>query len=247
MNPKDRAGSKKPNLSIIPLRPLYEVALALYEGARKYGPWNWRDEHVDETIYVDAAIRHLNQWVAGEDIDPDSGLPHISKAIAGLVILRDAQVHSCSIDTRRAKQNVDFPDLVARQEAINEKYPNPVGTPQLTEEQAEKAAEAYGITDLINNVPVEKFSLTPAGAGSYVITEDDVGKRVVCRSGREAVIYEWDDSTWPVCYREEAEQRRLEAHYDDCVCARGYACGDSSKIMDQEAPESMHDIVKVIH
>lgn len=142
MNPKDRAGSKKPNLSILPLRPLYEVALALYEGARKYGPWNWRAEKVDETIYVDAAIRHLNQWIAGEDIDPDSGLPHISKAIAGLVILRDAQHHGCSIDTRRAKQNVDFPDLVARLDGINQKYPVPVAAPPVEESVEDQISRA---------------------------------------------------------------------------------------------------------
>ena len=125
-NPKDLMGQAKPNLSIVPLRPLYEAALALYEGARKYGKWNWRKEKVDEVIYVDAAIRHLNQWLSGEDIDPDSGLSHISKAIAGLLVLRDAQVHGTSIDTRSETQNVDFEDLKKRILAINEKHPNPV-------------------------------------------------------------------------------------------------------------------------
>ena len=197
MNPKDRAGSKKPNLSIIPLRPLYEVALALYEGALKYGPWNWREESVDEMIYVDAAIRHLNQWIAGEDIDPDSGLPHISKAIAGLVVLRDAQVHSCSIDIRRAKQNVDFADLMERQAVINEKYPNPVGDSiealaerVLTPQELEKAAEYYGIP-AAKLQPIEH--LTVVGGGSYEIKLSDVDKTVVSRNGVFGKIASFDD------------------------------------------------------
>jgi hypothetical protein len=168
MNPKDRAGSAKPNLSIVPLRPLYEVALALYEGARKYGPWNWRKENVDEVIYVDAAIRHMNQWLAGEDIDPDSGLPHISKAIAGLIILRDAQHHECSIDTRRAPQNIDLVYIASMMTQIDERYPvavedKPTQYPPITADDVDRTVTfTDGSTGIIidwdshdKNVPVK--------------------------------------------------------------------------------------------
>ena len=124
MNPKDAQGASKPNLSRIPLRPLLETAAALEEGAQKYGPWNWRDEKVSETIYVDAAIRHLVQFLSGEDIDQDSGLPHIVKAIAGLLIIRDAQVHGCSIDTRQVDQNLNMDGIRDHILSISEKYPS---------------------------------------------------------------------------------------------------------------------------
>jgi len=199
MNPKDRAGSKKPNLSIIPLQPLYEVALALYEGARKYGPWNWRAEKVDETIYVDAAIRHLNQWLAGEDIDPDSGLPHISKAIAGLVILRDAQHHHCSVDTRRATQDIDFAYLMERQAVINAKYP---------------LADECRIADHV----------TPVSGGPRYLTCEDVGLTVELSNGGFGEIVDWDgdDEVLPVKVQFEDDDNLLDGWFS----TEGYYDGD---------------------
>ena len=121
MNPKDIQGSAKPNLSRLPLAPLMEVIAGMEEGALKYGPWNWRDEKISETIYADAAIRHVLQWLARQDIDPDSGLPHISKAIAGLLILRDAQIHGCSIDNRAVQQNLNVSDARDKILAVHQK------------------------------------------------------------------------------------------------------------------------------
>lgn len=182
MNPKDRSGLAKPNLSIIPLTPLYEVALALIEGARKYGPWNWRKEKVDETVYVDAAIRHLNQWLCGEDIDPDSGLPHISKAIAGLCILRDAQRHGCSIDTRQAIQHVDFPALSSKIADIVEKYPNPVSSDKFGAGLPDNEEPKY-VT-----VTAEDWVQTRCCGGQSVLCDEDVNRKVRLRNGHEGFI-----------------------------------------------------------
>lgn len=123
VNPKDRAGLAKPNLSRIPFAPLMEVICSLEEGARKYGPWNWRSECINEQVYADAAIRHLMQWLAGEDIDPDSGINHISKAIAGLIILRDAQMHNCSVDTRVHQSDLKIDEAKAMIADIHARYP----------------------------------------------------------------------------------------------------------------------------
>ena len=129
MNPKDRAGSAKPNLSILPFAPLYEAIPAIYEGRRKYGVWNWRREQISETIYADAAIRHLMQFISGEDIDPDSGVHHISKAIAGLLVVRDAMIHGTSIDDRRVEQNLNIPGIMKKLAEVDKMYPNPIDSP----------------------------------------------------------------------------------------------------------------------
>lgn len=189
MNPKDRAGAKKPNLSVLPFAPLLDAIPALYEGRRKYGPWNWRAEEVSETIYADAAIRHLIQFIAGEDIDPDSGVHHISKAIAGLLVVRDAQIHGCSIDDRYVNQDLQIDKQVAQLAGVNERYPEPV--PSTLPPRGEEA-EVSGIV---------KYSDTDAGDGSYAITLADVGKTVVLRDGTVAKIEEvTEDTIWPVCY-----------------------------------------------
>ncbi len=113
-NPKDAIGCSKPPLSVIPCAVLFEVAeaidptapilvslpapvlfelgLALLEGACKYGRHNYRSAGVRASIYYDAMYRHLLPWWTGEDIDPDSGLSHVTKAIACLVVMRDSML-----------------------------------------------------------------------------------------------------------------------------------------------------------
>ena len=125
MNPKDQAAQSKPGLTNVPLAPLYEVSAALVEGAIKYGPWNWRAIKVDVTVYVAAAMRHLSQYQAGEDIDPDSGISHITKAIAGLVILRDAMIHDCVNDDRGPAQDLNLAGLQAAIQELKAKHAGP--------------------------------------------------------------------------------------------------------------------------
>jgi hypothetical protein len=77
-----------------------ELGLAMLEGASKYGRHNYRSAGVRASVYLDATIRHLFSWWAGEDIDPDSGLSHITKAITSLTVLRDAQFQGLFNDDR---------------------------------------------------------------------------------------------------------------------------------------------------
>ena len=89
-NPKDAVGVRKAPLSTVPAPVLLEIGLAMLEGARKYGRHNYRATGIGASVYYDAAMRHLTAWWEGEDLDPDSGLHHVVKALASLVVLRDA-------------------------------------------------------------------------------------------------------------------------------------------------------------
>lgn len=100
-NPKDAVGSKKwRQFLTIPRQVMWEVAVAMLEGALKYGRHNYRGAGVRGSVYADAAMGHIDQWIEGEDIDPDSGIHHISKAIASLTVLRDAQMNDFWVDDR---------------------------------------------------------------------------------------------------------------------------------------------------
>ena len=99
-NPKDVIGSSKVPFSTIPAAVLVEVAIGMGEGAIKYGKYNYRIEGVRSSIYFDATFRHLIAWQEGEDIDPDSNLSHITKAITSLMVLRDAMIQDNWVDDR---------------------------------------------------------------------------------------------------------------------------------------------------
>lgn len=99
-NPKDSVGVKKVPFSTVPAGPIAELGLAMLEGALKYGRHNYRAVGVRTSVYYDAALRHLTAFWEGQDIDPDSGLPHIVKAMACLVVLRDSQMIGNVTDDR---------------------------------------------------------------------------------------------------------------------------------------------------
>lgn len=100
-NPKDAIGSLKLPLHLWPTTASAMGCLGLLDGALKYGRANWRVAGVRASIYFDAANRHLNAWFEGEDVDPDSGVPHLSHALACLAIVVDAQAAGKLVDDRQ--------------------------------------------------------------------------------------------------------------------------------------------------
>jgi hypothetical protein len=124
-NPKDAIGIAKAYASTVPRPVIWETGLAMLEGALKYGRHNYRAIGVRASVYYDAVGRHLDAWWEGEDIDPDSGLSHITKAIAGLVVLRDAMMNEKWEDDRPPPMaNPEWlRELNERAKALLERYP----------------------------------------------------------------------------------------------------------------------------
>ena len=87
----------------------------MMDGARKYGPYNWRDNAVLARVYIAAAKRHLAYWAAGEETAKDSGVHHLGHAIACLAILLDAQATGNLGDDRAKSQT-----LIDTLDAIND-------------------------------------------------------------------------------------------------------------------------------
>jgi hypothetical protein len=99
-NPKDLLGVKKCPLRFVPAALKITAAPAMAEGARKYGPYNWREKKVQYTIYLEAIERHLNALIDGEDRDPKTGIHHESHIAANIGIVADARAMGCLIDDR---------------------------------------------------------------------------------------------------------------------------------------------------
>lgn len=126
-NPKRAFGLKKPSIWCIPRTVIYELGLAMYEGACKYGAFNWRDSEVVASDYISALDRHVSAWIEGEDLDPDSKLSHITKAIATLVVMRDAMMSKKFVDDRPPKAPPNWMTVMTHKHfALREKCPNPV-------------------------------------------------------------------------------------------------------------------------
>ncbi len=91
-NPKDIAAVTlgKTPLQLIPPIAMTMMAEVLDGGADKYGPWNWRGAPIELMTYVGAIMRHTNAIASGEDIDPESGLPHVAHIAATAAIVMDA-------------------------------------------------------------------------------------------------------------------------------------------------------------
>lgn len=124
-NPKDSVGIKKVPFSVIPQGVVAELGLAMLEGARKYGRHNYRNAGVRASVYFDATERHLADWWEGTDIDPDSGLSHITKAIASLTVLRDSMIKGNWVDDRPPRMDEGWLQEYNKKAAdIIEKYPN---------------------------------------------------------------------------------------------------------------------------
>jgi len=123
-NPKDAVGIKKVPLSVVSAPVLMEIGLGMMEGARKYRRHNYRVAGVRASVYYDAAMRHLMGWWEGEDIDPDSGLSHVSKALACLSVLRDSMILENWKDDRPPKHKDGWiNEYNKKAKEIIEKYP----------------------------------------------------------------------------------------------------------------------------
>ena len=73
-------GQKDARFDLIPTEPLRYLALVYGMGAKKYADDNWRKGY-DWKLSYGAMQRHLNAFWGGEDMDPESGLPHLGHAM----------------------------------------------------------------------------------------------------------------------------------------------------------------------
>lgn len=121
-NPKDIVGIRKAPLSTVSLPVLAEVGVAMLEGALKYGRHNYRAVGVRSSVYFDAACRHLFSWWEGQDTDPDSGMHHVTKLIACLTVLRDAQIQGKLEDDRPPPSPEFYAELDKKAAALMDKY-----------------------------------------------------------------------------------------------------------------------------
>lgn len=113
-NPKDILGAKKVDFTALPAIAMAHGAMAMMDGARKYGPYNWRSKKVVARIYIAAAMRHLLAYLEGEEYADDSDVHHLGHAIACCAIILDARNTGNLIDDRPivGKSTTDYVEAI---------------------------------------------------------------------------------------------------------------------------------------
>ena len=77
----------KARMELLPLPALQDVAEVLTFGAAKYADNGWKSLPDAENRYTGALLRHLAAIQAGEEVDPESGLSHISHVACNAIFL----------------------------------------------------------------------------------------------------------------------------------------------------------------
>lgn len=102
------AGQKKDSgklqWHLLPMQFLRGVVRVLMFGAKKYSAHNWRGG-MPWTQTHNATLRHLDAWMSGEDLDPETGESHIDHALCELVFLRAHIIEHPELDDRYKPQS----------------------------------------------------------------------------------------------------------------------------------------------
>lgn len=89
--------------SLMPEPALAEVLRVLMLGAKKYGDWNWIENHKDVrwSRYINALERHTKKFKCGQDLDEETGLDELAHMAANVLFLLTYRLNRLGIDDRR--------------------------------------------------------------------------------------------------------------------------------------------------
>lgn len=97
--------TQKPATELLSRVALEGVARVLGFGAQKYAAHNWR-LGMEWGRVAGAAMRHLLAFIDGEDIDPESGLPHVDHLMCCAMFLSEYQKKNLGTDNRHTSPTV---------------------------------------------------------------------------------------------------------------------------------------------
>lgn len=96
----------KHRVDLVPTEAINALADILTAGAAKYGEHNWR-HGMDWSRVYGAAQRHLLAFWGGDDIDEESGMPHLWHALTNISFLVSYQAMSVGRDDRWKQEGAD--------------------------------------------------------------------------------------------------------------------------------------------
>lgn len=100
----------KLRVELVPAEAIEDVARVLGFGAKKYFENGWKTLPDPEPRYLASLLRHVYRIQCGEEIDPDSGLPHIAHAATNAMFLCWFRQHRNRLTPLDEKKLCDRPD-----------------------------------------------------------------------------------------------------------------------------------------
>lgn len=91
--------SNKPPCDLLSPIALEATAMVLAHGAKTYGKNNWRLGLAYSRL-IGAIMRHLFAFMRGEDLDPETGLPHVDHLGATVMFLQELYRTRKDLDDR---------------------------------------------------------------------------------------------------------------------------------------------------
>ena len=140
-NPKAAMGATKAPLHLVPPALMIGAAEAMADGARKYGPYNFRDSGIAASVYMGAIERHLFSWWDGEDMTRDSKIHHLKAIAADVGLMLDAMAKGTFVDDRPTSGGAadllqDWEDIIGRSGNIQPTGVGGTNNPSIEELQA---------------------------------------------------------------------------------------------------------------
>lgn len=96
----------KPALGLIPPYAMELAGAGFAIGAEKYAAWNWA-KGLEYTKLAGALLRHLEAFLAREDMDEDTGLPHLAGVLCSAMMLADMTIRHPEMDDRLGDNGAD--------------------------------------------------------------------------------------------------------------------------------------------
>jgi hypothetical protein len=99
--------ANKLRFDLLPTGPLQQLAEVYTMGAAKYSSRQW-ENGMDWSRCYAAAQRHMIAFWSGQDLDEESGLPHLAHAAFNLLALLEYAKTHPNLDDRVRPPNEDY-------------------------------------------------------------------------------------------------------------------------------------------
>ena len=101
-----RYNEGKARVDLIPPDVLLALGKVYAYGTQKYADRNWERGMSYSTVYG-CLLRHILKWAAGEELDAESGLPHIDMAAWNAIALSAYEKRKIGTDDRNILKQED--------------------------------------------------------------------------------------------------------------------------------------------